>query len=70
MSGPRSELTLVEAAEYLGVTRQTIWKHAVARGLIPFRTDPKDRRRKLFKKSVLDRLERPRAWGPRKPRAL
>jgi excisionase family DNA binding protein len=51
-----SELPLVEAARYLGISRSKMW--ALARkNVISYRKDPLDDRKKLFKKSDLKKLK-------------
>jgi len=48
-------LTLREAAEFLGVSRKKMWS-LVKEKVISAHTSPLDRRKKLFKKSDLEKL--------------
>jgi excisionase family DNA binding protein len=52
-----NELELGKAAEYLNVSRRKLWQLA-RDGMIKFTTSPLDRRKKLFKKSDLEKLRR------------
>ena len=49
-------LTLGEAAEFLGVSRKKMWS-LVKEKVISVHTSPLDRRKKLFKKSDLEKLK-------------
>jgi excisionase family DNA binding protein len=49
-------LTLGEAAEFLGVSRKKMWS-LVKEKVISAHTSPLDRRKKLFKKSDLEKLK-------------
>ena len=50
------ELPLTEAARFLGVSRNKMWS-MVKKNLIPYRKDPLDDRKKLFKESDLAKLK-------------
>jgi len=50
--------SLVEAAEYVGVSRVKL-SQLVKKGVIPFETSPLDKRVKWFKRSDLDMLRGP-----------
>jgi hypothetical protein len=52
-----NELELGKAAEYLKVSRRKLWKLAKD-GIIQYKTSPLDHRKKLFKKSDLEKLRR------------
>jgi excisionase family DNA binding protein len=49
-------LTLGEAAEFLGISRKKMWS-LVKEKVISAHTSPLDLRKKLFKKSDLERLK-------------
>jgi excisionase family DNA binding protein len=49
-------LTLGEAAEFLGVSRKKMWSLVKEKVISPH-TSPLDRRKKLFKKSDLEKLK-------------
>ena len=51
------EIELTKAAQYLGISRNKMWKIAKS-AIIPHRIDPLDSRKKLFRKRDLDRLKR------------
>ena len=51
-----TELSLTEGARYLGVSRGKIWS-LVKRRKLKARVDPLDERRKLIKKTDLDKLK-------------
>jgi excisionase family DNA binding protein len=57
---PEAEMPLTEAARFLGVSRAKMWA-LVKKNVIPFRKDPLDDRKKLFKESDLRRLKEPGA---------
>jgi excisionase family DNA binding protein len=57
---PEAELALTQAARYLGVSRAKMWA-MVKKNVIPFRKDPLDDRKKLFKESDLRKLKEPSA---------
>ena len=52
----QSEMPLVEAARYLGISRSKMWTLA-RKNIIPYRKDPLDDRKKLFKKADLKKLK-------------
>jgi len=52
----KSEMPLVEAARYLGVSRSKMSALA-KKNIIPYRKDPLDDRKKLFKESDLKKLK-------------
>jgi excisionase family DNA binding protein len=49
-------MPLVEAARYLGISRSKMWTLA-RKNIIPYRKDPLDDRKKLFKKADLKKLK-------------
>lgn len=53
---PETELTVSEGAAYLGVSRNKLWKF-IKSGQLKSRKDPLDERRKLLKKSDLQKLK-------------
>lgn len=52
----QTKLTLTQSAAYLGVSRPTMLA-LIKRGQITFEKDPLDQRKKLLKKSELQRLK-------------
>lgn len=53
---PESEMTVKEALDYLGVSHSKMWR-LISSGKLPARKDPLDERRKLVKKSDLQKLK-------------
>lgn len=51
-----SLLNLIQAAEYINVSRRKMWSLA-KEGTIKYKTDPLDKRKKLFRVSDLDKLK-------------
>jgi excisionase family DNA binding protein len=51
----KSEMPLMEAARYLGISRSKMWT-MVKNNIIPYKKDPLDNRKKLIKVSDLDEL--------------
>ena len=52
-------LTLTDAARYLGVSRQTLWRR-IRDGVIPVHVSEINRRIKLVKRADVEALMRPR----------
>jgi len=52
-------LTLNEAATYLGVSRQTLWRR-IREGVLPVHISEINRRERLVKRADLDRVRTPR----------
>jgi excisionase family DNA binding protein len=52
----RQSLELSKAAEYLNVSRRKVWS-LVKEGMLQYKQDPLDKRRKLFKLQDLKRLK-------------
>lgn len=52
----RQEITLAEAARYLGVSERKVWKLS-KEGAVSCRQDPLDKRKKLFKITELKKLK-------------
>jgi excisionase family DNA binding protein len=52
-------LTLTDAARYLGVSRQTLWRR-IREGSIPVHVSDVNRRERLVKRTDLDRFRIPR----------
>jgi excisionase family DNA binding protein len=52
----RQEITLAEAARYLGVSERKVWKLS-KEGTVTYRQDPLDKRKKLFKLADLKKLK-------------
>jgi excisionase family DNA binding protein len=52
-------LTLTDAARYLGVSRQTLWRR-IREGVIPVHVSEFNRRERLVKRADLDRVRTPR----------
>jgi len=59
MEDQEDYLTLSEAAEYLGVSRVTLWRRVRDGTLTPYQA-ASSRRKKLVKRKDLDKLLRPR----------
>lgn len=51
-----AELTLADAAKFLGVSERKMWKLS-KEGTVSFRQDPLDKRKKLYKLSELKKLK-------------
>lgn len=56
---PEQFMSLREAREYLGISRQKIWRLVKDKEL-PFYLDPLDKRKRLVKRVDVERLKRPR----------
>lgn len=56
-------LTLTEAARYLGVSRQTLWRR-IREGVLPVHASEINRRERLVKRANLDRIRAPRTIEP------
>ena len=50
------KLTITEAAQYLGISRETV-RALIKRGKVRAHGDPLDHRKKLIDKSVLQKLK-------------
>jgi excisionase family DNA binding protein len=56
-------LTLTDAATYLGVSRQTLWRR-IRDGALPVYSSEVNRRERLVKRADLDRIRTPRTIEP------
>jgi excisionase family DNA binding protein len=56
-------LTLTDAARYLGVSRQTLWRR-IRDGVIPVHVSEINRRVRLVKRADLNRIRTPRTIEP------
>ena len=65
---PEGYMTMAEAQARLGVTRTTLRKRVIDRGLRVY-TDPRDTRVRLLKAEDVERLTRPEPTDPREGKA-
>jgi len=56
-------LTLTEAATYLGVSRQTLWRR-IRDGVLPVHVSEINRRERLVKRTDVDRINTPQTIEP------
>lgn len=63
MESEKDYLTIAEAAQYLGISRVTVWRR-VRDGTLPTYQASASKREKLVKRRDLDTLRRPRRVSP------